>query len=112
MTNLIILLISSTECASLEASVGGAEELAQITGSRAYERFTGNQIAKLAKERPEVGIQAWFDLVTVYYIPKETDRSVKPEMILKAEQLPGVQVDGKNLPCFILRGQPIRWQGL
>ena len=54
---LIILLISSTECASLEASVGGAEELAQITGSRAYERFTGNQIAKLAKERPEVGMQ-------------------------------------------------------
>ena len=54
---LIILLTCSTECASLEASVGGAEELAQITGSRAYERFTGNQIAKLAKERPEVGMQ-------------------------------------------------------
>jgi len=45
---------TSTECASLEASVGGALELAQISGSRAYERFTGNQIAKLAKERPEV----------------------------------------------------------
>ena len=60
---LIIVLIPmsilcSTECASLEASVGGAEQLAQITGSRAYERFTGNQIAKLAKERPEVGNQA------------------------------------------------------
>ena len=54
---LTILLTCSTECTSLEASVGGAEELAQITGSRAYERFTGNQIAKLAKERPEVGMQ-------------------------------------------------------
>ena len=53
-----MILISSTECASLEASVGGAEQLAEITGSRAYERFTGNQIAKLAKERPEVGKHA------------------------------------------------------
>ena len=51
---LIMSILCSTECASLEASVGGAEQLAQITGSRAYERFTGNQIAKLAKERPEV----------------------------------------------------------
>ena len=50
-----MILISSTECASLEASVGGAEQLAEITGSRAYERFTGNQIAKLARDRPEVG---------------------------------------------------------
>ena len=55
---LIMSILCSTECASLEASVGGAEQLAQITGSRAYERFTGNQIAKLAKERPEVGNQA------------------------------------------------------
>ena len=47
--------ICSMECATLEASVGGAGKLAQITGSRAYERFTGNQIAKLARERPEVG---------------------------------------------------------
>ena len=53
-----VIVLCSTECASLEASVGGAEQLAQITGSRAYERFTGNQIAKLAKERPEVGNQA------------------------------------------------------
>ena len=48
-------ILCSVECASLEASVGGSEQLAQITGSRAYERFTGNQIAKLAKHRPEVG---------------------------------------------------------
>ena len=53
-----VIVLCSTECASLEASVGGAEQLAQITGSRAYERFTGNQIAKLAKERPEVGNHA------------------------------------------------------
>merc|ERR1712166_1689768 len=32
--------------AVLEASLGGAEDTADLTGSRAYERLTGNQIAK------------------------------------------------------------------
>ena len=31
--------LSSKECEALEESVGGAEQLARITGSRAYERF-------------------------------------------------------------------------
>ncbi|KAK3551898.1 hypothetical protein QTP70_031558 [Hemibagrus guttatus] len=39
---------STTEqCKSLECVVGGAQQLADITGSRAYERFTANQIAKI-----------------------------------------------------------------
>lgn len=40
---------SSTEvqCRNLETAVGGAQCLADITGSRAFERFTGNQIAKI-----------------------------------------------------------------
>jgi xylulokinase len=38
---------TAAQCAALEASLGGAQATASLTGSRAYERFTGNQIAKL-----------------------------------------------------------------
>jgi xylulokinase len=38
---------TTEECKLLEAAVGGAQALADLTGSRAYERFTGNQIAKV-----------------------------------------------------------------
>uniref|UniRef100_A0A674AR98 Xylulose kinase n=1 Tax=Salmo trutta TaxID=8032 RepID=A0A674AR98_SALTR len=45
---------STTEqCQYLETAVGGAQRVADITGSRAYERFTGNQIAKIYKAQPE-----------------------------------------------------------
>ncbi|XP_043082667.1 xylulose kinase isoform X2 [Puntigrus tetrazona] len=40
------------QCQCLERSVGGAQRLADITGSRAYERFTGNQIAKMHRSKP------------------------------------------------------------
>ncbi|XP_066572721.1 xylulose kinase [Amia ocellicauda] len=44
---------STTEqCQLLEKAAGGAQGLAEITGSRAYERFTGNQIAKVFKTSP------------------------------------------------------------
>ncbi|KAK2155300.1 hypothetical protein LSH36_243g02010 [Paralvinella palmiformis] len=38
---------TSAQCRHLEDTVGGAQILADITGSKAYERFTGNQIAKV-----------------------------------------------------------------
>lgn len=43
---------TKAECNILEETVGGAMALSQLTGSRAYERFTGNQIAKLFKTKP------------------------------------------------------------
>uniref|UniRef100_A0A669CQ03 Xylulose kinase n=1 Tax=Oreochromis niloticus TaxID=8128 RepID=A0A669CQ03_ORENI len=44
---------STQQCEDLQAAAGGALRLAEITGSRAYERFTGNQIAKLHQTRAE-----------------------------------------------------------
>jgi xylulokinase len=49
-----IWMDSSTaqECAEITASVGGADRLAQRTGSRAFERFTGPQVRKFFKHSP------------------------------------------------------------
>ncbi|NWW35360.1 XYLB kinase, partial [Panurus biarmicus] len=56
VSNSPIWMDSSTasQCRALEKAVGGAQHLASITGSRAYERFTGNQIAKIYSQNPEV----------------------------------------------------------
>ncbi|KAG8189581.1 hypothetical protein JTE90_023651 [Oedothorax gibbosus] len=43
---------TKTLCNILEEKVGGAMALSQLTGSRAYERFTGNQIAKVFRDKP------------------------------------------------------------
>ncbi|XP_025128798.3 xylulose kinase isoform X3 [Bubalus bubalis] len=44
---------TAAQCRQLEAAVGGAQSLSRLTGSRAYERFTGNQIAKIYQQNPE-----------------------------------------------------------
>lgn len=39
-------------CEALENEMGGPQRVAEISGSRAYERFTGNQIAKRIHDDP------------------------------------------------------------
>jgi len=41
------------DCAALTRALGGDAAVAQLTGSRAYERFTGAQIHKFAAREPE-----------------------------------------------------------
>lgn len=50
-----IWMDSSTraQCAAITEAVGGADALTQLTGSRAFERFTGPQIRKFAETDPE-----------------------------------------------------------
>ncbi|XP_069929144.1 xylulose kinase isoform X7 [Oryctolagus cuniculus] len=48
---------TSAQCRQLEAAVGGPRALSRLTGSRAYERFTGNQIAKIHQQNPEAYAQ-------------------------------------------------------
>ena len=41
------------QCRERDAALGGAQAVAELTGSRSYERFTGNQIAKIYRRHPE-----------------------------------------------------------
>jgi xylulokinase len=44
---------TAKECRKRDVFLGGPEAVAKLTGSRSYERFTGNQIAKIAAKFPE-----------------------------------------------------------
>lgn len=56
LRNSPVWMDSSTqvECKLLEQHVGGASKMAQITGSRAYERFTAAQICKIYRNKRQV----------------------------------------------------------
>jgi xylulokinase len=52
------------ECDEITAAMGGAGRLAQLTGSRAFERFTGPQIRRFAKHDPV----AWAETDRVHMV--------------------------------------------
>ncbi len=43
---------TTAQCRALEQALGGPQAVADLTGSRAFERFTANQIAKIHQTRP------------------------------------------------------------
>lgn len=45
---------TSKQCRKLEDAIGGPEKLAEITGSKAYERFTASQITKIVETREDI----------------------------------------------------------
>ncbi|KAI8098885.1 uncharacterized protein BX664DRAFT_288657 [Halteromyces radiatus] len=58
---------TSVQCRQLEAFVGGPDILAQMTGSKAYERFTGNQIAKIHQyHQDQYKNTVWITLVSSF----------------------------------------------
>jgi xylulokinase len=61
-----IWMDSSTaeECAEITDSLGGPQRVAELTGSRAYERFAGPQVRKFYKQEPE----AYASTATVHLV--------------------------------------------
>ncbi|KAH9479446.1 Xylulose kinase [Psilocybe cubensis] len=45
---------TTVDCKRLEDEFGGAQAVADVSGSRAYERFTGNQISRIRRLKPDV----------------------------------------------------------
>lgn len=65
---------TTRECRELEEAIGGAQALADLTGSRAYERFTANQIARV-RTSPNACIypmRALFSVPIVVEFPLQT----------------------------------------
>ena len=70
---------TTRECRELEAAVGGAQALADLTGSRAYERFTGNQIARVRPFSPSLSHPFSTSVFPPHPLPFRISFAVGPE---------------------------------
>ena len=72
---------TATECAEIEAALGGGEPAAALTGSRVYERFTGPQIRRFWRMTPDAyGRTARIHLVSSFLasLVSGTDAPIEP----------------------------------
>lgn len=86
---------TSKQCRQLEQFLGGAQQLAEITGSRAYERFTASQIAKITQTKSDCYNQTErISLVSSFLAS-----------LLLGEYAPIDQSDGSGMNLFDLRSK-------
>ncbi|KAG5018838.1 hypothetical protein JHK87_014693 [Glycine soja] len=84
---------TTAECRAIEKAFGGALELVHVTGSHAYERFTGPQIKKIFDTRPEI-----------YSSTERISLATAPGLESKLGELaPAYAVAGNIAPYFVER---------
>jgi xylulokinase len=87
------------ECARLEEQLGGPGRVAEVTGSRAYERFTAAQIAKRSLEDPARFADTERVLLISSFMASILSGTLAPEDVGDAS--------GMNLAD--LNAEPMRW---
>uniref|UniRef100_A0A8C5K556 Xylulose kinase n=1 Tax=Jaculus jaculus TaxID=51337 RepID=A0A8C5K556_JACJA len=96
---------TTTQCRQLEAAVGGALALSRLTGSRAYERFTGNQIAKIHQQNPEAYSHTEVDPISKKKKKKEIVQARKMTQCMQQLRC-GSVVDHVPNTCKVLGSIP------
>lgn len=88
---------TTKQCELLEEALGGPEAVAVATGSRAYERFTGNQIAKLSSsaefaDTERISLVRWAPLLLIAPAHRAADSAARV-----------FQLDGRQRFCWHVR---------
>uniref|UniRef100_A0A0R0JI06 Xylulose kinase n=2 Tax=Glycine subgen. Soja TaxID=1462606 RepID=A0A0R0JI06_SOYBN len=106
---------TTAECRAIEKAFGGALELVHVTGSHAYERFTGPQIKKIFDTRPEIyssterislvsSFMARMNLMDIKSWSKVALEATAPGLESKLGELaPAYAVAGNIAPYFVER---------
>lgn len=90
---------TATYCREIERAAGGTQALADLTGSKAFRRFTAAQIAKIRKERPDLYRDTERVSLISAFVASVFLQSYAPEDVSDAA--------GTNL--LELRSEPPKW---